>query len=88
MNNNLMDFMFRRINYKSVSPELYETMLGFSRYLGKSSLEQSLIDLIEIRASQINGCAWCLDMHTDLGIMINKIGIKSPLKSLLRSMSS
>ena len=64
MKNGLMDSMFRRINYKSVSPGLYETMLGFSRYLAKSSLEQSLIDLIEIRASQINGCAWCLDMHT------------------------
>ena len=56
--------MFKRTNYKSVSPGLYEAMLGFSRYLAKSSLERSLLDLVEIRASQLNGCAWCLDMHS------------------------
>ena len=56
--------MFKRMNYKSVSPGLYEAMLGFSRYLANSNLERSLLDLVEIRASQINGCAWCLDMHT------------------------
>ena len=56
--------MFKRTNYKSVSPGLYEAMLGFSRYLAKSSLERNLLDLVEIRASQLNGCAWCLDMHS------------------------
>ena len=56
--------MFKRTNYKTVSPGLYGAMLGFSRYLDNSSLERSLLDLVEIRASQINGCAWCLDMHT------------------------
>ena len=56
--------MFKRTNYKSVSPGLYGTMLGFSKYLANSNLEKSLLDLVEIRASQINGCAWCIDMHT------------------------
>ena len=59
-----LDFMFKRTNYKSVSPGLYEAMLGFSRYLANSNLERSLLDLVEIRASQLNGCAWCLDMHS------------------------
>ena len=56
--------MFKRTNYKSVSPGLYGAMLGFSKYLANSNLEKSLLDLVEIRASQINGCAWCIDMHT------------------------
>ena len=62
--NKLLSFMFKIINYTKVSPGLYGAMLGFSRYLDNSSLERSLLDLVEIRASQINGCAWCLDMHT------------------------
>ena len=56
--------MFKRTNYKSVSPGLYGAMLGFSKYLANSNLEKSLLDLVEIRSSQINGCAWCIDMHT------------------------
>ncbi|MFG1449397.1 MAG: carboxymuconolactone decarboxylase family protein [Thermoplasmataceae archaeon] len=56
--------MFKRVNYTTVSPGIYRAMLGFSRYLANSNLEESLLDLVEIRASQINGCAWCLDMHT------------------------
>ncbi len=53
-----------RIDYKSVSPGFYNAMLGFEKYLVKSKLEEGLMDLVKIRASQINGCAWCLDMHT------------------------
>ena len=56
--------MFKRTNYKAVSPGLYGAMLGFSKYLANSNLEKSLLDLVEIRSSQINGCAWCIDMHT------------------------
>ena len=39
-------------------------MFGLGRYLEQSGLEESLLDLITTRASQINGCAFCLDMHT------------------------
>lgn len=40
------------------------TMFAFSKYLAKSSLEQSLLQLVDLRASQINGCAFCIDMHS------------------------
>ena len=52
-----------RINYQKVSPGVYEAMFGLGNYLRKSGLEESLINLVCLRASQINGCAYCLDMH-------------------------
>ena len=39
-------------------------MLALEKYVSSSGLEQGLLNLVKIRASQINGCAWCLDMHT------------------------
>ena len=51
-----------RFDYKA-SPGAYRAMLGLEQYLRECSLEQSLIHLIKLRASQINGCAYCLDMH-------------------------
>jgi AhpD family alkylhydroperoxidase len=52
-----------RINYAKVGSGVFEAMLGFSNYLRKSGLEESLLNLIFLRASQINGCAYCIDMH-------------------------
>ena len=52
-----------RIDYTKVSPGLMHAMLGFSRYLEQSGLDRKLIDLVNLRASQINGCAYCIDMH-------------------------
>ena len=52
-----------RIDYTKVSPGLMHAMLGLGRYLEKSGLDRKLIDLINLRASQINGCAYCIDMH-------------------------
>ena len=52
-----------RINYAKVAPGVLEAMLGLTKYLGKSGLEKSLVNLLWLRASQINGCAYCLDMH-------------------------
>ncbi|MGH7738524.1 MAG: carboxymuconolactone decarboxylase family protein, partial [bacterium] len=45
-------------------PAGYKAMKDFSQYLVTCGLEPALLDLIKIRASQINGCAYCLDMHT------------------------
>jgi AhpD family alkylhydroperoxidase len=53
-----------RINYARVSPGLVEAVLGLSHYLRKSGLDESLVNLVCMRASQINGCAYCLDMHS------------------------
>jgi AhpD family alkylhydroperoxidase len=38
--------------------------MQLQKYVARSGLEHSLIDLIDLRASQLNGCAWCVDMHT------------------------
>jgi AhpD family alkylhydroperoxidase len=53
-----------RLDYTKVSPAAYKTMLDIEAYLAKCGLESSLIHLIKMRASQINGCAYCLDMHS------------------------
>ena len=53
----------QRIDYAKVAPGAYHAMLGLERYLHESGLEEPLLHLIKLRASQINGCAYCLDMH-------------------------
>ena len=55
--------MSQRIDYQQQSPELFKKFVEFSLLTHKSTIEQSLIDLVNTRASQINGCAFCLDMH-------------------------
>jgi len=52
-----------RIDYVKSAPGVVEAMLGLEKYLRKSGLEESLLDLVKLRASQINGCAYCIDMH-------------------------
>lgn len=56
--------MTARLRYAIAAPEAYKAMLQLSEYAHHSGLEESLLHLIEMRASQINGCAFCLDMHT------------------------
>ena len=56
--------MHQRLDYKSVSPETFKAMLQVELQVHESGLEESLLELVKTRASQINGCAWCLDMHT------------------------
>jgi AhpD family alkylhydroperoxidase len=55
--------MRARINYGKAAPGVYDAMDGLDRYLQECGLERSLLLLIQLRASQINGCAYCLDMH-------------------------
>lgn len=55
--------MEERIHYTKMSPLAYHAMLGLEKYLHECGLEEGLLDLIKLRASQINGCAYCLDMH-------------------------
>jgi len=52
-----------RIDYLKTARGVYEAMLGLEKYVHQSGLEESLIDLVKLRASQINGCAYCIDMH-------------------------
>ena len=53
-----------RINYGKVAPAAMKAMRGLEEYVASSGLEKSLYELVKTRASQINGCAYCLDMHT------------------------
>jgi len=52
-----------RINITSVNPGVMEAMLGLESYLAQRGLDAKLSDLIKLRVSQINGCAYCIDMH-------------------------
>lgn len=56
--------MQSRLTYASVERAALNALLNFSAYTEQCGLDQSLLDLVKIRASQINGCAYCLDMHT------------------------
>jgi AhpD family alkylhydroperoxidase len=56
--------MKTRIDFHKVSPRALQAMLGLQSYVNNSGLEHSLLELVKMRASQINGCAYCLDMHT------------------------
>lgn len=52
-----------RINYMQKSPALFKKYLDFSMAINDASIERELSHLVDIRASQLNGCAFCLDMH-------------------------
>ncbi len=53
-----------RVEYAKVAPGARDAMLGLEKYVHGTGLEPALLELVKIRASQINGCAYCLDMHT------------------------
>lgn len=53
----------QRLSVHDVDPKAYEAVLGLERYVRTSGLDKALYELIKIRASQLNGCAFCLDMH-------------------------
>ncbi len=53
-----------RLDYFAAAPEVMKAMLGLERAVVTSGLEKGLIELVKTRASQINGCAYCIDMHT------------------------
>ncbi len=53
-----------RIEYDKVAPAGIHALLNLENYVRQSSLEKPLLELVRLRASQINGCAFCVDMHT------------------------
>ena len=53
-----------RISLMNVSPGIIHAMLGLEKQVSKAGLDVRLLDLVRMRASQINGCAYCLDMHS------------------------
>ena len=57
--------MSSRLDYNQVDPRGTQALLGLRKYIENSGLEPSLIDLVNVRVSQINGCAYCIRAHTD-----------------------
>jgi AhpD family alkylhydroperoxidase len=58
------DIMKARIDLMRATPGVIQSMLGLERQVRQGGLDHALLDLIRMRASQINGCAYCLDMHS------------------------
>ncbi|MBE9597804.1 carboxymuconolactone decarboxylase family protein [Pedobacter sp. MC2016-24] len=56
--------MEKRINIAELEPIAYKALLGLESYLANTNISKTLKELIKIRASQINGCAFCIHMHT------------------------
>lgn len=61
-----------RINIQQTEPNAYKAMLGLEQYLSTTGIPPVQLELIKIRASQINGCAFCLDMHTKDALKIGE----------------
>ena len=61
-----------RLDWNKTLPEGYSAMLGLQKVVDQSSIDHKLLELVKIRASQINGCAHCLDMHTKDAIAIGE----------------
>jgi AhpD family alkylhydroperoxidase len=55
--------MTSRIDYSKAAPGVYDAMDALDQYLAASSLDRRLLYLVQLRASQLNGCAYCIDMH-------------------------
>ena len=53
-----------RLNAKAIAPDAYNALRGLQNYIDACGIEKPLIELIKVRASQINGCAFCIAMHT------------------------
>jgi AhpD family alkylhydroperoxidase len=58
------NIMTARIDLMHVSPGVIQAMLGLERQVRQAGLDHRLLDLVRMRASQINGCSYCLDMHS------------------------
>jgi AhpD family alkylhydroperoxidase len=66
-----------RLDYAKASPEGFKAFGGVYVYLRKCGLSEELIDLVYLRVSQINGCAYCIDMHSrdllKVGVTVDKL---------------
>ena len=60
--------MQKRVLIKEAEPQAFKVMLGMESYIRSTSLPPLLLELIKIRASGLNGCAYCMDMHTQEAI--------------------
>ena len=56
--------MKARLDFRKASPQGDKAMMALHMFVRNCGLDHSLLELVKLRASQINGCAWCMDMHT------------------------
>ncbi|MCA2408240.1 carboxymuconolactone decarboxylase family protein [Rhizobium leguminosarum bv. viciae 248] len=68
--------MTQRLNYAQQSPELFKKFMEFSMALKSSVIDEKLQALVEVRASQINGCGFCLDMHVKQAKILGETEIR------------
>jgi AhpD family alkylhydroperoxidase len=64
--------MHSRININDLEPDAYKAMFGLEKYLGGTDLDPKLKEIVKIRASQINGCAYCIQMHTEQAMKLGE----------------
>jgi AhpD family alkylhydroperoxidase len=72
--------MHPRLSYPTIAPNVLHAALNLSKPVHECGLEQELIELVNMRASQINGCAYCLDMHAKA---LRKMGVDQQKLDLL-----
>jgi AhpD family alkylhydroperoxidase len=75
-----MSIAEQRLDYTSAAPDAYRAMLDLTQTVKRSGLGERLIELVFMRCSQINGCAFCLDMH---GSALRKAGESPPRLDML-----
>lgn len=64
----------KRVNIYETQPKAYEAMFGLEGYLGESSIEEATREIVRLRASMINGCAYCIQLHSSAA---EKLGVET-----------
>lgn len=64
--------MSNRLSIQATEPAAFNPMMGLERYLGDSDIEPKLRQLIKVRASMLNNCAYCIQMHTDEALKLDE----------------
>ena len=64
--------MSNRVSIKDIEPGAFKAMMALENYTGQTDVSSKIKELIKIRASQINNCAYCLDMHTEDAIKLGE----------------
>ena len=67
-------------DFKALAPDVFDAVLGLGQFAAKAGLDQQLLELIKLRASQINGCAFCVQHHVLLG---EKLGLSADKLNLV-----
>ncbi|MFW9930994.1 MAG: carboxymuconolactone decarboxylase family protein, partial [Candidatus Thorarchaeota archaeon] len=62
----------QRLHYRSLAKDAFEKLIEFQSIIAKSGIDELLLELIKIRASQINGCAFCVDMHIKDALLLGE----------------